>query len=153
MDVAPASLISKTRTIRNILEHEYKLLTEEEVIDAVEPATLFIGTVNNVLNSFTEWFIIGNPPSMYTEDGRIVNAIGVGYEDGDGNHHFEVTGIADQKRAEGRKISKLDYQYLELLRLAVAVSVKGNVESALFDLLQSINCSIPEHMVRTNLSW
>jgi hypothetical protein len=139
--------------IRNILEHEYKLPTEDQVVDAIELATLFIGTVNNVMNSFIEWYIIGNQASMYAENGRIANAINVFYKNANGGHHFEVASIADQKRVEVRKISKLDHQYLELLRLTVAVSVKSNVESALYDLLQSINCSIPEHMVKANLCW
>ena len=45
LDAAPSKLISKIRGIRNLLEHEYNLPTVDQAHEAIELATLFIGTV------------------------------------------------------------------------------------------------------------
>lgn len=154
LDVAPIGLISKIRGLRNLLEHEYKLPSEHEVTEGLEIATLFIGTVNNILNSFVSEFFIGNPSNMYQEnreDGSFANVISVRYEQGK-TPFFEIQGIANKKYFEELEISKTDHQYLELLRLSIALTTNGNVENALYDFLQTINCSIPEQKTRVNVT-
>ncbi len=151
LDVAPLGLISKIRGLRNLLEHEYKLPSENEVTEGLEIATLFIGAVNNVLNSFVNELVIGNLSNMYREDGRFANVIYVFYKQE--NASFEIRGIADKNYRENFEISKTHHQYLELLRLNIAViSTNGYIESALYDFLQTINCSIPEQKIRVNVA-
>lgn len=144
LDVAPLNLISKIRRIRNLLEHQYKLPTETQVAEAIELATLFRGTVNDVIHNFADRFHIGNEENMFG-DGGMGSLLVVDFVDG----HFEV--IASRQEIKKIQISKTEKQYLELLRLNIAVSIGGNIESALYDLLQTINCNIPQNKVKVKL--
>ncbi len=54
MEIAPTFLISQIRKIRNKLEHEYILPTEEKAKEVIEIAELFINATQN--KSFNKFF-------------------------------------------------------------------------------------------------
>lgn len=61
LELAPIFLISKIRTIRNKLEHEYILPNEGEVREAIDVAELFINATQNVIvNKFSNECYFGN---------------------------------------------------------------------------------------------
>lgn len=146
LGVAPSNLISKIRRIRHLLEHQYKLPTETQVAEAIEIATLFIGAVNNVLNSFKDDFYIYSERSI-REDYLPENRLSIQFEEG----HFGITGFANCKEVGNIKILKNESPYLELLRLNIAVSVGANAEMAIYEILQIIECRIPQNMVKVKL--
>lgn len=51
LEIAPTFLISKIRTFRNKLEHEYIMPTEEEAREAIEISELFINATQNVVSN------------------------------------------------------------------------------------------------------
>ncbi|UPA31753.1 hypothetical protein L0P85_06345 [Terrisporobacter glycolicus] len=61
LGIAPTFLISKIRKLRNKLEHEYTLPSEEDVIESIEVAELFINATENILfNKFCTDYIVQN---------------------------------------------------------------------------------------------
>jgi len=149
LEVAPSNLISKIRGIRNLLEHEYKLPTEAQANEALELATLFVGSVNNVLNTFVDGFYISSEEGIFEiiNPRSWENVLSVIVHRG----YFDIAGKAKHKEIQKVRISKTKKQYLELIRLNIAISIGGNVEDALYDLLQTINCNIPQNMVKVTL--
>lgn len=150
LDAAPSNLISKIRGIRNILEHEYSLPTIDQAHEAIELATLFIGTLNNVLNTFIDGFDMSSEETKFEGDPRLwKNVMYVAFHD----DCFNI-GIADKIKEYKKKpdrILKTETQYLELIRLNIAIGTSGNIEDALYDLLQTINCNIPQNKVKVKL--
>lgn len=143
LGVAPSNLISKIRGIRHLLEHQYKLPAEAQVAEAIEIATLFIGAVDNVLNSFIVYFHIYSEGPM--QEGHLPeNHLTIAFEEG----HFEITGFVNHQEIGNIKISKNESSYLELLRLNIAVSINTNVDTAIYAILQTIECKIPQNMVK-----
>lgn len=72
LELAPIFLISKIRTIRNKLEHEYRLPNESEVREAIEVAELFINATQNVItNKFSNDCYFGN--SYYEKTGTWIS--------------------------------------------------------------------------------
>ncbi|MBZ9624732.1 hypothetical protein G9F71_017930 [Clostridium sp. FP2] len=51
MEIAPAFLVSKIRSLRNKLEHEYAIPKKQDVKEAVEIAELFINATENIVRS------------------------------------------------------------------------------------------------------
>jgi hypothetical protein len=148
LEAAPSNLISKIRGIRNLLEHEYRLPTDAQANEAIELATLFVGSLSNVINTFLEGFDICNEEDMFQRDYRLWdNLLKVIFREG----YFEIIGKANRLEVGRMRISKTENQYLELLRLNIAIGINGNVEDALYDLLKSINCDIPKNMVKVTL--
>lgn len=148
LEVAPSNLISRTRRIRHLLEHQYKLPTKTKASEAIEIATLFIGTLNNVLHTFIDGFDIGDeeniPQDDYSLRENVVRVLSNG-------SYFKIVGRVKRQIIGECKISNTENQYLELLRLNIAIGIGGNVEDALFDLLKTINCDIPKNMVKVTL--
>ena len=56
--IAPR-IINKVSTLRNKLEHEYKLPEVEQVEDAIDVANLFVFALDSILYTFPDHFIIG----------------------------------------------------------------------------------------------
>jgi hypothetical protein len=146
LGVAPSNIISEIRGIRHLLEHEYKLPTKTQVAEAIELATLFIGTVDNALKSFQDIYYISSEER--TRDGYLPkNRLTIDFQEG----HFGITGFVNHEEVGSIIISKTERPYLELLQLNIAVGVRRDIESALYNLLQAINCSIPQDMVKVKL--
>ncbi|MBC3797374.1 hypothetical protein, partial [Acetobacterium tundrae] len=49
LGISPVSLINRTRKVRNKLEHEYSIPKNNEILEAVELADLFINTTSNIV--------------------------------------------------------------------------------------------------------
>ena len=66
LEIAPTFLISQIRKIRNKLEHEYLLPTQEKAKEAIELAELFINATQNKL--FNKFFTDYNIQNEYDEE-------------------------------------------------------------------------------------
>jgi len=118
LGVAPSNLISKIRGVRHLVEHEYKLPTETQVAEAIELATLFIGAVDNVLNSFKEsYYIYSEEPTK--EDYLPGNHLTFAFSE----VHFKVTGFVNYQEIGNVIIPETESPYLELVQLNIAVSI------------------------------
>jgi hypothetical protein len=66
LDFAPSNLISKTRTLRNKLEHYYTKPQRVEVNEAIELAELFILTIENRIKMIPIQFFISDKKNYIT---------------------------------------------------------------------------------------
>lgn len=59
MEIAPTFLISKIREVRNKIEHEYKMPSQADAIEAVELAELYINATQNMMfyTLLTDYYI------------------------------------------------------------------------------------------------
>ncbi|MGD0794658.1 MAG: hypothetical protein ABR958_03570 [Dehalococcoidales bacterium] len=152
LEAAPSKLISKIRGIRNLLEHEYSLPTIEQAYEAIELATLFIGTINNVLHTFIDDFEISSEEIKLEEDSRLwKNVMYVTYHDDDNCFHLGTTDKVKQYKKKPDRILKTETQYLELIRLNIAIGISGNIEDALYGLIQTIKCNIPKNKIKVTI--
>ncbi len=78
-------LISKLRRIRNILEHEYKFPSINEVLEAIEVASLFLRATNIIFYAFTNEFLIGDREDLVDTEGRFQRCIHIQY-----NHETHI---------------------------------------------------------------
>jgi hypothetical protein len=145
LEAAPANLISKIRGIRHDLEHEYKLPTEAQACEAIELATLFIGALSNVINRFNEGLKISSEGGGFTDADSWKHALYLGFHKG----YVEI--FDDTRRKDRYRISKTEKQYLELIRLNISISIGGNIDDALYDLLKTINCDIPQNKINVTI--
>ncbi len=149
LEAAPSNLISKIRGIRNLLEHEYKLPTDTQTYEAIELATLFVGSLSNVINTFLEGLDISNEEDMFQRDYRLWdNCLRILFRE---EGYFEIIGKANRLEAGRMQISNTESQYLELLRLNIAIGINGNVDDALYDLLKTIHCNMPQNKVNVTV--
>jgi hypothetical protein len=152
LEAAPSKVISKIRGIRNLLEHEYSLPTIEQAYEAIELATLFIGTINNVLHTFIDGFEISSEEKKFEGDSRLwKNVMYVAYYDNDNYFQLGTTDKVKQYKQRPDLILKTETQYLELIRLNIAIGTNGNIEDAFYDLIQTIKCDIPKNKIKVTI--
>ncbi len=146
LEISRPNLVSRVRHLRNLLEHDYRLPTEHDVYDAIELASLFVPAVDNVLNSFWEYFCIGRRDEMMKN-----RCAKNGLEFFQHYDQYTIQARVNGEIADSIIITNTQDQFLELLRLNIAISVKRNYVRALYELLQAINCNIPEDKINVEL--
>ena len=144
LDVAPLILITKMRSLRNNVEHQYEIPNRNETVEALEIAQYFNAMIQNVLKGFCEQFFIEND---FEPKRKLRFAFDAE------KHHFDIYGFVEGKDIGNIRVLKGQYNYLELIKLNIAIAKerKRNVNEALYELLQSINCKIPRNKVEVNL--
>jgi hypothetical protein len=148
LGVAPSLLVSRYRTIRNKLEHEYKIPTTQEVKEAIDLAQLFRGCVDNALNIIFAFFI--SPQSS-----KAINKIedrptlDIRYRNGE----FIIDAYHPNRRKKREIIFPNDVEYLPLLRISIVLESDKNVGPAHYDLMRSIGISVPTGAHEPNVDY
>ena len=142
LGVAPSFLVSRFRTIRNKLEHEYKVPTIQEVREAIDLAHIFMGCVDNALSIAIYFHIVSKFfGTSKCKDSREVleQELTIGYWNG----KFEILASHPEKNIKKKIINPNDAEYLPLLRISIALEAGKNIEPAHYDLMRSIGISVP----------
>ncbi len=148
LDAAPLSLVTKIRSMRNLSEHEYKPPTVAQVSEAIEIAELFIGSLDNVINTFDCYFHIYDAEHMPEKEGRLsATRLSIDYSD----DQFEITAKVKWQEVGKVQIKNTEKQFLELVRLGINMRPGRDPEDALFELLQTINCDIPQNKIKVKI--
>lgn len=79
LNLAPGFIIGKARTLRNKLEHFYKVPTKNEVKDAIDIADLFIRTVDGIFRSQINEFYITDQTN-FIEDYDFTNGYAIEFD-------------------------------------------------------------------------
>lgn len=118
LEIAPTFLISEIRTVRNKLEHEYILPSQEKARECIELAELFIdATQNKLFNRFITDYIIQNE---YDSTDRYIKKpyYSVRFEPGKGQIRIYAE---NEKGITGEvKLSSLDEQYVYFIKSAIS---------------------------------
>ena len=135
LNLAPSLLISKSRTLRNKLEHIYKMPNVKEVKEALDVADLFIVSVTGKLG--TVW-----------SDFEIVD-----WKDNELNFQFsEKKFTIDYKKKDKLvntyEIDSNSIEYYGLLRLMLSSDEEIEIEETFKILLKQINHPIPIENVK-----
>lgn len=135
LNLAPSLLISKSRTLRNKLEHIYKMPKVKEVKEALDVADLFIGSVTGKLG--TVW-----------SDFEIVD-----WKDNELNFQFSEKKFTIDYKKEDKIIDTYEIdsnciEYYGLLRLMLSSDDEIEIEETFKILLKQINHPIPIENVK-----
>jgi len=70
LNIAPITLISRIRRIRNQVEHQYKMPKNKEVFESIEMAELFVSATQNSMKDHPDTIYFSNNPNVveYTDD-------------------------------------------------------------------------------------
>lgn len=130
LNLAPSLLISKSRTLRNKLEHIYKKPKVQEVKEALDVADLFLGSVAGKLG-------------MIWSDFEIVdwknNELIFQYSE----KKFKIEYKKDDKHLTTYLIDANNIEFYGLLRLMLSIEDEIEIEETFKILLKQINHPIP----------
>jgi len=137
---APHGLLTRVRRLRHRLEHEYEFPDKDDVQEAIEVASLFIGATNYFVSRFE------NVPVLYSDEGFDPHII-IGYDQE--KHVFTITAEDDwgNKYFEEVKVGLNNKLYLSLLKLQGALGTGEGVKDSLQELLRAVNHPVPEMSV------
>lgn len=118
LEIAPTSLISEIRTIRNKLEHEYILPSKEKARECIELAELFIdATQNKLFNRFITDYNIQN---KYDDQDIYMREpyYSVRFEPGEGEIRVYARGTKGAYKEI--KLNTLDAEYIYFIKSAIS---------------------------------
>lgn len=135
LNLAPSLLISKSRTLRNKLEHIYKKPKVKEVKEALDVAELFIGSVTGRLGMVWSDFEIAD-----WKDNELCFQFS--------GKKFTIRYKRDGKLINTYEIDSNSIEYYGLLRLMLSNDDEIEVERTFKILLRQINHPIPLENVK-----
>lgn len=130
LNLAPSLLISKSRTLRNKLEHIYKKPEVKEVKEALDVAELFIGSVTGKLGMiWTEFEIVD------WKDNELIFEFS--------EKKFKIDYKKNDKLISSYIIDSNNIEFYGLLRLMISGNDEIEIEETFKILLKQINHPIP----------
>lgn len=145
INLAPAGLISKTRNLRNRLEHYYEKPSVAEVKDAIELSELFILSFESNLKIIEDNFTINSEVNYSTNEEK-TEGLSVKYDLT--NKRIEITGV-HKNQVQGKAVLTADNQeYYAMLKIINSQQDELDCEEALICFLKMIKHPIPEKNVK-----
>lgn len=130
LNLAPSLLISKSRTLRNKLEHIYKKPEVQEVKEALDVAELFIGSVTGKLGMiWTEFEIVDS------KNNELIFEFS--------EKKFKIDYKKNNKLITSYIIDSNNIEFYGLLRLMISSNDEIEIEKTFKILLKQINHPIP----------
>lgn len=138
LNLAPSLLISKSRTLRNKLEHLYKKPEVHEVKEALDVADLFIRSVSGRLNTVWSEFEIVDWKNNELHFQFVENK-------------FKINYVTEKKLVNTYTIDSTEIEFYGLLRLMLSSEEEIEIEETFKILLKQINHPIPVENIRLYL--
>lgn len=153
INLAPSLIISKTRTIRNKLEHIYQKPKLSEVKEALDVADLFIRSVEGKLYIVLTDFFLTDEKNHCEESGwKVFTNLDFSFNSKELN--FKISLKEDRnsdKIIEDVIINAKDNEFCGLLGLMISSNDEVEVEDSLKVLLKFIGHPIPSEKVSVEL--
>lgn len=144
INLAPILLISKTRTLRNKLEHFYRKPTKSEVADAVDVADLFIRSVQGKLNAMENYFFITDKKNFNDSRWNVLQHLHIQFDDSNFTFLIKLLNNRKEERVLDEVIiESADKEYLSLINLMFSNSDDFECEDAFVKLLKFLGHKIP----------
>ncbi len=136
LDLAPASIIANTRTIRNKLEHYYESFSDNDVENAIQLADLFINATDSKLKMVWSYRI----EDTNSTDKKNDSCIDVSFDEKE--FTIKVRGFKNGAH------TKIDYtlkdiEFYPLLKLTYSFHYPQDLEDYFRELMQIIEHPIP----------
>jgi hypothetical protein len=148
LDFAPSGLISKTRTLRNKLEHYYKNPEEEEVKDAIELAELFVLSIESHIKIIEDSFSITDK-KKHNESPYINNCIKVDFDYEEKN--ISLAFYKERDKIETIMLNQNDETFYALVKIINNMHEEIEMEDSIKIFLKIIEHPIPEKNIRVEL--
>jgi hypothetical protein len=116
LNLAPAFIVSKARSIRNKLEHFYKIPSLNEVEESIDIADLFIRCIDGKLKIPTNEFYISDEHNRIKNDYYGIKK-GYSVDISLRNKTIEIREIQDEKWGEEVSVTKDDSEFYALVRI------------------------------------
>jgi hypothetical protein len=142
LNFAPSLLISKTRTLRNRLEHLYQKPTENEVHEAFDVADLFIRSVSSKFKIQTDDFSITDEKN-FNEKNKWVYKNAISFSFNEKTKNFNLGKIIANKAVEKVSITPTDKEYFGIVRLMNSVDDEFELDDSLKIILKLIGHPMP----------
>lgn len=155
---SPSELTSRTRNLRNRLEHYYQIPSEKEIKESLEIAELFILSCESKTKWFEDEFIITNENYRYLHPHPFVpidkmhlealqitmykNFISINFDQE--LKEFKITPTISKTKKKAIKFSQSNPEFYFLIRLLNSRDDQNDFLEALIYLLKVINHPIPE---------
>ncbi|RZJ79963.1 MAG: hypothetical protein EOO47_09130 [Flavobacterium sp.] len=146
LNLAPSILISKTRTIRNKLEHFYQKPTINEAKEALDVADLFIRSVEGKFRMLINDFALTDEKNFDNNDNwSFINGLNFSFVSDKRN--FSIQKIISKKSVENIDIDCNYIEYYGLLRLMFSIDDDIDLEETLKVLLKQLEHPMPTEKV------
>ncbi|HZK95109.1 MAG TPA: hypothetical protein VFC67_12945 [Prolixibacteraceae bacterium] len=151
INLAPSLIISKTRTLRNKLEHIYQKPKLSEVKDALDVADLFIRSIEGKFNGMLTDFYFTDENNHNEENGwKTIISLNISFDTD--KLHFKITLKRNKKTVlEEIFIDSNDKEFCGLLGVMISSIDQIEVEDSLKILLKFIGHPIPSQNVSIEL--
>jgi hypothetical protein len=146
LNLAPSILISKTRTLRNKLEHFYQKPNVNEAKEALDVADLFIRSVEGKFNMLITDFYLTDEKN-YDGNNHWDFKSGLSFSFDTDKRNFLVRKIGNTKIAENFKIDCNYIEYYGLLRLMFSIGDDIDLDETLKILLKQLEHPMPTEKV------
>lgn len=127
MGLAAPRIIKKINALRNILEHEFKMPSQEKVEDAVDTATLFLEATNRIFAMFPMNFCLCGEFDCIEPDCVQDNTLEFKLHTADGI--IKIKGYCDDFGIIEQDLKPTDPFYIDILRLAVKCDFNYSIYS------------------------
>lgn len=146
LNLAPSILISKTRTLRNKLEHFYQKPTINEAKEALDVADLFIRSVEGKFKMLTNDFGLTDEENYDGNDHwNFKNGLNFSFDTDKRN--FGVRKVINKRNVEQFDIDCNYIEYYGLLRLMFSIDDDIDLDETLKVLLKQLEHPMPTEKV------
>lgn len=149
INLAPSLIISKTRTLRNKLEHVYQKPKSNDVKEALDIADLFIRSVEGKMTGiFTEFYLTDDKNCNEESNWKVFTHLFFNYNPDELNFTISLKSVLDSDDTiEEIIINANDKEFCGLLNLMFSNTDDFESEDALKKLLKFIGHPIPSEKV------
>lgn len=148
LDFAPSGLISKTRTLRNKLEHYYQKPKRKEINEAIELAELFVLSIENRIKLIAEHFVITDKKSN-KKDWQYDYCFEVNYDSN--KKETSLSFYENNKLIEQKVYNQNNEELYPIIRMINNINEEIELEESLKIFLKIIKHPIPEKNVKLEL--
>jgi len=138
LNLAPGYIMSKVRTLRNRLEHYYKIPDKESGKEAIDVAELFIRSIEGKLIFIEKAFDLVDIKSKYIDDYTIHFDRGLRLSFFNEKKEFCVSVMNEPEKPYSFQLNVEDLEYFDFLRLMFSIDDEHECEESvkcIFSLL------------------
>jgi len=148
LNLAPSFITSNSRNLRNKLEHEYELPTENKVKEIIDIAELFINAVEGKINILESEFIITDEKNY---SNNFNSCIKIKFDSV--SLQFDVTFIKQREIIESCKLDQSSTSFWFFLRVMISIYDEFECEKTIRNLLKQYFPEIPDHKISLSMKY
>ncbi|WP_452225336.1 hypothetical protein [Lacinutrix chionoecetis] len=150
LNLAPAYIVAKARTLRNKLEHYYKLPSKEEVQESIDIAELFICSIDGKTRILDSHFLITDSKNR-TDDNIWGYGTGISFRYEEKDKNFIIDTLLKNNHLDSFYIDYKNVEYYGLLRLMNSVDDRFESLKSLQLIIKLLEHKIPIDKIKLEL--